>query len=132
MRQLTVVVILLFVAVTIAAYGEQEASRPAAVNVRETPVGQILTDANGMTLYTFDNDKTAGESACNGPCAQNWPPLMAPADAQAMGNWSVVSRSDGSKQWALNGKPLYTFIKDTQPGDMNGDGFKDLWHIAKP
>ena len=49
-----------------------------------------------MTLYTFDRD-SAGKSACNGNCAVNWPPLMAPADAQPMGKWSVVTRDDGSQ-----------------------------------
>ena len=42
------------------------------------------TDAKGMTLYTFDKD-AGGKSACNGPCATNWPPLMAGADAKAIG-----------------------------------------------
>src|SRR6185436_6878828 len=65
-----------------------------------------LTDAKGMTLYTFDRD-AGGKSACNGPCATNWPPLAATADAKAHGEWTVIARDDGSKQWAYNGKPLY-------------------------
>ena len=73
------------------------------------------TDAKGMTLYTFDKD-AGGKSACNGPCATNWPPLMAGADAKASGDWTVVTRDDGGKQWAYKGKPLYTWAKDTQAG----------------
>jgi predicted lipoprotein with Yx(FWY)xxD motif len=85
-----------------------------------------------MTLYTFDKD-AGGKSACNGPCATNWPPLMAAADAKASGDWTIVTRDDGSKMWALKGKPLYTFAKDTKPGDTTGDGFLNgAWHIAKP
>lgn len=93
--------------------------------------GGILTDAKGMSLYTFDKD-AAGKSACNGPCAVNWPHLMAGASEMAHGDWSVVTRDDGSRQWAYKGKPLYTWIKDTKAGDMTGDGFKDVWHLARP
>ena len=62
-----------------------------------------LTDAKGMTLYTFDKD-AGGKSACNGPCATNWPPLMAMGDAQASGDWTIVTRDDGGKQYAYKGK----------------------------
>ena len=89
-----------------------------------------LVDAKGMTLYTFDKD-TAGKSTCNGPCATNWPPLMVPAGAKADGDWSVVARDDGGKQWAFKGKPLYTWSKDTKPGDKTGDGVGGFWHTAK-
>ena len=90
----------------------------------------VLANDAGMTLYTFDKD-AAGKSACNGPCAGNWPPLMATADAKASGDWSIVTRDDGGKQWAYKGKPLYTWSKDTKPGDMTGDGFNSVWHVAK-
>lgn len=90
-----------------------------------------LTNAAGMTLYTFDKD-AAGKSACNGQCAANWPPLAAGAGATASGDWSVVTRDDGSKQWAYKGKPLYTWVKDQKPGDKTGDGFaNNAWHAAK-
>jgi predicted lipoprotein with Yx(FWY)xxD motif len=82
--------------------------------VADTPKGKAYVDAKGMTLYTFDKD-AGGKSACNGPCATNWPPLMAAADAKASGDWTIVTRDDGSKMWALKGKPLYTFAKDTKP-----------------
>jgi predicted lipoprotein with Yx(FWY)xxD motif len=89
-----------------------------------------LTDAKGMTLYTFDRD-AGGKSACNGPCATNWPPLMAAADAKDSGDWTVVTRDDGAKQWAYKGKPLYAWAKDTKPGDKTGDGVNNVWHTAK-
>ncbi|MFC4278644.1 COG4315 family predicted lipoprotein [Achromobacter aloeverae] len=91
----------------------------------------VLVGDKGMTLYTFDNDKD-GKSACNGGCATNWPPFAAPASAKAEGDWSVITRDDGSKQWAIKGKPLYYWTKDKAPGDKTGDGFKDVWHAAKP
>ena len=55
-----------------------------------------LIDAKGMTLYTFDRD-AGSKTACNGPCATNWPPLMAGADAKAAGDWTVITRDDGSR-----------------------------------
>lgn len=91
----------------------------------------ILTDPAGMSLYTFDSDP-AGKSVCNGACATNWPPLAAPADARAMGDYSVVVRDDGSRQWAYRGKPLYRWVKDGKPGDRTGDGFRNVWHLARP
>lgn len=107
------------------------ADEPAMV--AENAKGKILTDAKGMTLYTFDRDTMPGKSACNGPCATNWPPLMAAAGATSSGDWTVVTRDDGSKMWAYKGKPLYTWVKDTKPGEMTGDGFaNNAWHVAKP
>jgi predicted lipoprotein with Yx(FWY)xxD motif len=91
----------------------------------------ILVTGSGMTLYTFDKD-TGGKSMCNGPCATNWPPLAATGDAKASGDWSVIARDDGAKQWAYKGKPLYTWVKDGKPGDKTGDGFNNVWHVAKP
>ncbi len=92
-----------------------------------------LVGPNGMTLYTFDRDAAgSGKSVCNGPCATNWPPLMAKAGAGNSGNWTVVTRDDGSKQWAYKGKPVYYWIKDTKAGDRTGDGVMNVWHIARP
>jgi predicted lipoprotein with Yx(FWY)xxD motif len=93
----------------------------------------MLTGPNGMTLYTFDKDMAnSGKSVCNGPCATNWPPLMAVDTDKAQGDYTVVVRDDGKKQWALKGKPLYFWIKDSKPGDATGDGFLNVWHTAKP
>jgi len=58
----------------------------------------MYTDHKGMTLYTFAKD-SAGKSACNDKCAANWPPLMATANDKSMGDWTVITRDDGSKQW---------------------------------
>lgn len=93
----------------------------------------VFVGANGMTLYTFDRDITgSGKSVCNGPCATNWPPLMAAAGAAGSGDWSVITRDDGSRQWAYKGKPLYFWAKDQKPGDRTGDGFNKVWQLAKP
>jgi len=93
----------------------------------------MLTGANGMTLYVFDKDAAgSGKSMCNGPCATNWPPLMAMDGDMASGDYTVVNRDDGKKQWAFKGKPLYYWAKDMKPGDKTGDGFNNVWHVAKP
>jgi predicted lipoprotein with Yx(FWY)xxD motif len=92
----------------------------------------VFVGANGMTLYTFDRDTTPGRSVCNGPCATNWPPLMAPASATASGDWTIVTRDDGGQQWAYKGKPVYYWIKDQKPGDRTGDGFNNVWRLARP
>ena len=101
----------------------------AAAEPAQAKDGTLVTSA-GMTLYTFDKDAD-GKSACNGPCAANWPPLMATGNAAAMGDWTVVTRDDGAKQWAYKGKPLYLWSKDAKPGDKSGDGFNSVWHAAK-
>jgi predicted lipoprotein with Yx(FWY)xxD motif len=97
----------------------------------DSSMGKIYTDHNGMTLYTFDKDE-AGKSNCYDKCAVNWPPLLAEAGAMAEGEWTVIDRTDGTKQWAYEGKPLYLWIQDKAPGDVTGEGKGDgTWHVAK-
>jgi predicted lipoprotein with Yx(FWY)xxD motif len=98
----------------------------------QTTDGRLVGD-NGMTLYTFDKDAAnSGKSMCNGPCAMGWPPLSASAESTASGDFSIINRDDGSKQWAYKGKPLYYWSKDQKPGDTTGDGFKGVWHLVSP
>jgi predicted lipoprotein with Yx(FWY)xxD motif len=92
-----------------------------------------LVGTNGMTLYTFDRDVAgSGKSVCNGPCAVNWPPLMVTGSATPTGDWAVVTRDDGGRQWAYKGKPVYFWVKDTKPGDRTGDGVANAWRVARP
>ncbi|MBX7198857.1 MAG: hypothetical protein K1X51_05725 [Rhodospirillaceae bacterium] len=77
-------------------------------------------DARGMTLYTYAKDEP-GKSNCDGECAATFKPLLAAANAKPSGIWSVIARADGAKQWALGGKPLYTYIKDVDPGSIAGN-----------
>ena len=92
----------------------------------------MLVNAKGMTLYTFDRDVVgSGKSNCNGDCAVKWPPHMASASDQARGDYSVVVRNDGSRQWAFKGKPLYTWPEDQEPGDKYGDNYNKVWHIVR-
>ena len=98
--------------------------------VADTGSGKIYTDAKGMTLYTFDKDE-AGKTNCYDKCAVAWPPLAAAADAKADGEWTVVDRTDGTKMWAYEGKPVYTYVEDKKAGDMTGEGKGGVWHVAK-
>ena len=116
---------------TLALVGVALAATSPA-KVATTAKGPALVNQSGMTLYTFAKD-TKDMSACNGPCAGNWPPLAAKMGETGPKGWSVFKRADGTAQWAYHGKPLYTFVKDTKAGDTMGDGFlKGAWHIAKP
>jgi predicted lipoprotein with Yx(FWY)xxD motif len=106
------------------------AAYAAPAGTGDSSLGKVWTDDKGMTLYTFDKD-ASGKSNCNGDCAAKWPPFKAAADAKDDGEWTVVTRDDGSKMWAYEGKPLYTWVKDGVPGDVTGDGVGGVWHAAK-
>lgn len=114
---------------SLAALAILAASAHAAPPV-QTHLGMLANPA-GMTLYVFDKDG-AGKSACNGDCARNWPPLSATAADTPTGDYSIITRDDGSLQWAYKGKPLYLWVKDQKPGDTTGDGFKNVWRVARP
>lgn len=91
----------------------------------------VMTGLNGMTLYTFDKDvEGSGKSVCNGPCATAWPPFIAASNEPAGGDWAVITRDDGTRQWTYSGKPLYYYAKDQKPGDVAGEGFNNVWHAV--
>lgn len=101
--------------------------------VKSTEIGgqMVLTDANGMALYTFDKDtQGAGTSVCNDDCAVKWPPLMAEDGAAAEGDFTLVTRDDGSTMWAYKGWPLYYWYEDMAAGETKGDGVGGVWHLA--
>nr|WP_152664589.1 hypothetical protein [Devosia geojensis] len=99
--------------------------------VKSTDIGgkMVLTDANDMTLYIFDNDEP-GVTNCYDQCAINWPPLIADASATPEGEFTLVDRTDGTKMWAYKGMPLYLWKDDVNPGDVTGDGVGGVWHLA--
>ena len=122
----------LFAALTFSAASMLVSVSAVAADAPAQMAGGALVAANGMTLYNFDNDKAgSGKSVCNGPCAGLWPPLMAGATDQPTGDYSVVTRDDGTRQLAYKGKPLYFYKADQKAGDRTGDNFKDVWHIVK-
>ena len=94
------------------------------------PYGDHLIDAKGMSVYLFEGDGKL-ESACYDACAKAWPPLLTEGEATAgegvdKSMLAAVKRKDGSTQVAYNGRPLYHFVKDKQPGDAKGQGSRAL------
>jgi len=93
-----------------------------------------LTDFAGMSLYVFDNDLASGKSTCYTTCATKWPAYSSGATAETNlpANITIMTRTDGSKQFAWKGRPLYYYYADKNPGDTLGDGISGIWHLVKP
>jgi len=96
-------------------------------------------NSSGYTLYVFNADGNLVSNctlATYSGCSGTWPPLTAPAGATASGDFAPFTRSDGTKQWAYQGHPLYTYSGDTGPYQMNGDGLIEpdghTWSVARP
>ena len=88
----------------------------------ETPaVRCVLIDASGKSLYTYDRDVAySGKSLCVETCTQTWRPFLAAPGARRTGEFALIIRPDGERQWAYRGKPLYRFGRDSNPGDASG------------
>jgi predicted lipoprotein with Yx(FWY)xxD motif len=111
----------------------------ATARVANSSLGRILVDSTGRTLYLFKAD-SGGSSACSGACATAWPPLPATGKPTAgagltASKLGTITRSGGTEQVTYNGHPLYTFVKDHKPGDVNGQGltaFGAAWFVVSP
>ena len=93
---------------------------------------QVVTNSAGFTVYWFAPD-TSTTSKCTGSCATFWPPVKGPATAMSgvTGTLGTITRPDGTMQVTYDGHPLYTFVKDTAPGQAKGNGLNlsgGLWH----
>ena len=138
----TMMVAAMLLAAAEAPANGHESSEPPPPPKKETPAvpikssqtrrGTVLADSRGMTLYYFDRDDTGNKSNCDGKCTEKWIPLAASDDAKALGDFTVIVRSDHSKMWAYRYRPLYTSHEDTAPGDTNGFDPLNHWHIARP
>jgi len=120
-----------------AAVGEGTPVPQSTLHVGFTEaLGPFLTDAKGMTIYLFTKDTTAGQSACSGDCATNWPAVAGTPDmllpVGIQGTLSSFDRGDGSMQLAYNDIPLYYFHNDAKAGDTNGQEVGDVWYIVPP
>ena len=94
-------------------------------------IGQVIASAkNGLTLYTFRKD-AKNIPNCYNDCATAWPPFTASAAAKPNGALGIIKRKDGTRQWALNGKPLYFWAGDSQRGDVTGDGVGGVWDAVR-
>ena len=109
----------------------------APVSTASNPqLGEILVDAEGLTLYVFDNDKD-GTIACGAGCTDAWPPLVLesgaslPTTGDLAADLTAVARPDGAQQVAFKGRPLYRYAGDAKPGDTTGDNVANIWHVVK-
>jgi predicted lipoprotein with Yx(FWY)xxD motif len=126
----------LLVAGLVATSSTSAKAKPKALALRSTSLGRVLVDSKKHTLYMLTADGR-NSSSCSGACAQNWPPAIAPkkprvASALKKRKLKVITRSDGKKQLAYAGHPLYRFIGDSKPGDVNGEGvnaFGGFWYV---
>ncbi|MEQ9449685.1 MAG: hypothetical protein RLN70_12405, partial [Rhodospirillaceae bacterium] len=89
--------------------------------------GDILVNYDGLTLYTIARDEGA---ACSDSCLDTWVPMEAGLLSKALGSWEIVEREDGLRQWAYDGRPLYTFSGDERAGDVHGIHFDSRWQPA--
>lgn len=111
-------------ALTIGTGIAAQAATLIAVN---TEIGEVIASGdNGLTLYTFRND-ARDTSNCYGDCAAAWPPFLASETAEPKGGLRIIERTDGTRQWAANGKPLYFWAGDSAKGDATGDGVGGVW-----
>jgi len=109
------------------------ATLPDGIDVQLLDSAQAvaLVDVRGLTLYSFDGDTgNDGQSCAVSGCTLRWLPLTAPALGMPIGDFSIVSRPDGSKQWAYKKRPLYEYSGDRLPGDVHGIGVDKRWSIA--
>ncbi len=103
--------------------------------VNNATFGNILTDADGKSLYFFSRD-SKGNSACSGGCIGNWPIFytsdLTLDEGLEASDFGEITREDGEKQTTYKGWPLYYFVNDNAAGDTNGDKVGNNWYIAKP
>jgi predicted lipoprotein with Yx(FWY)xxD motif len=110
-----------------AGNGHHEPASGSTAQTKRQPEKVIVTDAKGMTVYIHDTDSPL-KSRCYGGCLNSWLPVRPTPDFPLGGKFVVIARTDGSPQLAYNGRPLYTFVNDKQPGDKKGDGKEGKWH----
>jgi predicted lipoprotein with Yx(FWY)xxD motif len=99
---------------------------PPGITLRSIYLGRVLADARGRTLY-WQRDQN---SVCDDGCPDTWMPLYAPWLAQPQGDWTLLARRDGQRQWAFRGRRLYLHADDLKPGDTAGLTEGDQWQVA--
>jgi len=111
----------------------------ASVGVASTPLGRVVVDSKGRTLYLFEKDRNR-RSACYGQCATFWPPLLTHGKPVARAGarqilLGTTRRANGSQQVTYAGHPLYRFVQDRKPGQTKGEGSREFgagWDVLSP
>ena len=111
-------------------------AQPAApaLATADSDLGEIVVDADGRTVYVFDEDEPgSGKSVCTDECADTWPALTvedeAPTADGVDGELGTIEREDGTLQATLDGRPLYLFAGDGAAGDVTGQGVDGTWFV---
>ena len=141
------VVVAAGIAVIVFAVGGGSAkTRPAhsvpaasAVSLRSTSLGKTLVDANGRTLYLFEND-SRNVSRLSSAGLSVWPRLLAAGPVTAgkgvqMSKLGTTTSPRGVRQVTYNGHPLYYYVGDSKPGNTRGQAlnqFGALWYVLGP
>lgn len=105
---------------------------PSTIEVRDTSLGDVLTDGNGLTLYLFTMD-TAAKSACEGDCLAAWPPVEGKPAAGDGADSSLIGTAEGPggiQQATYDGHRLYYYASDKAAGDVTGQGVNDVWWVV--
>jgi len=119
-----------------AAAGSPAVPSRTALTVSKTPIGYVLANASGFTVYWFAKDpRGSAHPACTGQCLLSWHPVTGhPVAARGVtlaAKLGCITRPDGVVQATYNGHPLYTFGSDSAPGMTNGNGSASVWHVIK-
>ncbi|MEA5367538.1 SCO0930 family lipoprotein [Amycolatopsis sp., V23-08] len=122
-----------------SASSATEPAKPTTIGTTEVGgLGPVLTDQAGNTLYLFTKDgKDSGTSTCDGACAKTWPPVVVDgritvAESVDTALIGQIRRSDGTMQVTVGGWPVYSYSKDTAPGEANGHGAGNTWYAVEP
>jgi predicted lipoprotein with Yx(FWY)xxD motif len=113
------------------------AATGAVLKTASTSLGTVVVTSAGKTVYAFDKDtQNSGKSACNTGCIGLWPAVTttssSPTAAGVSAKLGTITRSDGSKQITLDGRPLYTYAGDSGAGAVSGQGVKGIWWAVTP
>ncbi len=121
----------LMIAATAALAMMGTAATAKTLATANSDIGKVVTSAkSGLTLYTFRKD-ARNKSNCYNDCAAAWPPFTAAAGDAANGALGIIDRRDGTRQWTLNGQPLYFWAGDQKRGDVTGDGVGGVWDAVR-
>jgi predicted lipoprotein with Yx(FWY)xxD motif len=129
---ISAVALVLLIIAEAGSGGTAASGGAAALKTGKVGTVTVLTNANGLTVYTFAADTTPGKSSCYGSCAAYWPPVTGSPSAAAgiPGTFATITRTDGTKQVTWNGHPLYTYVGDHGPGSASGNNLNingGLW-----
>jgi len=122
---------------TAAGSSAAVAASGTVLKTAATSLGTVVVDSSGKTVYAFDKDtQNSGKSACNTGCIGLWPAVTttssSPTVAGVSGKLGTITRSDGTKQITLDGRPLYTYAGDSGAGAVSGQGVKGIWWAVTP